>query len=622
MTWAKRATAATLLAGVLAAALLAGCTKFDGGDRDPNVPPETTLSYAPDQDGEANYRVRMNWFGWDEDGEVAYYWTKWDSLDWVRVVSTDSIFYLSADDTVTAEFGFEYHTFSVKAVDNDDAEDPSPEVVSFTAFTAIPETEITIGPSSQTGPMVSFAWQGRDRDGIIVGYHWLLYKYQNDAWVLVGDSGPLSADVTTAEFGPLSQRHKFVVWAIDDAGVADQTPAQRIFNCIDELAGAALTIQSNAFGYLTFRGPVWREQYNRPVPIFAGERLSFTWTADAGDYGGRVRGFRYAYDDTSSWPAWSMFNTRFSVTPTLGRHSLYVSVLDNANVMTRARVYFDVVEATLDQYILVVDDWTKSEGSASWGTDAMRSAFYDTILTGYARDRVEWEPSEHLLAGAPQPPDVDALRGASTCIWYGDGDNTVLATAFNAATYNALAGYVRVGGNLILEGRESISEILNTSYPIELTERDTTVAEQFVRNTLRIRYVTSSQAGGNPAGPWGYCFYGGVPTDPTMFTPVYLDSLGKYWVMYGRTDQYARAGLPYTERLIVESGLALTPYVIDSDRNAQFEGQPCSSLYLSGTNHGNVAYFTFPFYYMKTAQVKTMVDKVLALFGEEKLPGR
>jgi len=104
---------------------------------------------------------------------------------------------------------------------------------------------------------------------------------------------------------------------------------------------------------------------------------------------------------------------------------------------------------------------------------------------------------------------------------------------------------------------------------------------------------------------------------------VYLDSLGKYWVMYGRTDQYARAGLPYTERLIVEGGgVALTPYNIDSNRNAQFEGQPCSSLYLSGTNHGNVGYFTIPLYYMKTAQVKTMLDEVLALFGEEKLPGR
>ena len=47
----------------------------------------------------------------------------------------------------------------------------------------------------------------------------------------------------------------------------------------------------------------------------------------------------------------------------------------------------------MDQYILVVDDWNISENLPAWGTDVARSAFYDSILSGYARDRVEWEPS-------------------------------------------------------------------------------------------------------------------------------------------------------------------------------------------------------------------------------------
>jgi len=629
MMWAKRAVAMTLLAGVLAAAMLAGCSKFEPGTPRPNIPPETTLSFAPDQGGSASYRVRMNWFGWDPDGEVAYYWTKWDTLDWVRVVRTDSIFYLSANADVDAQFGYEYHTFSVKAVDNAGAEDPTPEVVSFTAFTAIPETEITIGPAAQTGPMVSFTWTGRDRDGIIVGYEWRLFKWVNNAWTLVGNSGPLSADVVTADFGPLSGKHRFIVWAIDDAGVADQTPAERIFNCIDELAGAVLTIQSSAFGTMTFRGPVWREQYNRPTPIFAGERLAFIWSGNAGDYGGRIRGYRHAYDDTSAWPAWSMFNTRFQVAPTLGRHSLYVSVLDNANVMTRARVYFEVVEATLNEYILVVDDWDASEGSPAWGTDAMRSAFYDTILAGYARDRVEWDPWRHFVEGSPnQPPDVDALRGASTCLWYSDGSmppsQCALQKAFASSKYNALAGYVRVGGNLILEGRQNIGAIMNRTYPtVYVADRDTTVAGMFVKNTLRIRSATSSQAGSNPGYPsaYGFCFYGAVPTDPGTFTPMYIDSLGKYWVMYGRPHPYRRCGLAYTEKLEVNLGMGIVPFNIDSFLNMNFEGQPCGVLYLSGDNRGNVAYFSFPFYYMKTAQVKPAIDKLLLLFGEEKLPG-
>jgi hypothetical protein len=626
MTWAKRTIAVTLLAGILAAVLLAGCSKFDGGDPNPNQPPETTLSFAPDPDGSANYRVRMNWFGWDSDGEVAYYWTKWDTLDWVRVVSTDSIFYLSADAAVDQEFGYEYHTFSVKAVDNEGAEDPSAETVSFTAFTAIPETEIIIGPASVTGPMVSFAWLGRDRDGVIVGYRWLLYKWTNNAWVLVGESGPLTADDTTLDRGPLVGRHKFVVWAIDDAGVSDQTPAERIFTCNEDLAGPVLTIRSTVFGDLKFQGPVWRETYNQPTPIFAGERLAFSWSADASNYGGRVRGYRHAYDDTSAWPAWSLFDTRFQVAPTLGRHSLYVSALDNANVMTRARVYFDVVEATMDQYILIVDDWNMSETSPAWGTDAMRSAFYDTVLSGYARDRVEWEPAEHPVSGAPSPPNVDALRGASTVVWYSDGDNSVLGKAFNASTYNALAGYVRVGGNLILEGRQNLQAILGHSYPITVTARDTTVADLFVKNTLHIR--TAANSGNVQAHNWnyGYCFYGAVPTDPGMFAPIYIDTAGKWSVMwhYQNNPQHNlwHAGFSFTERLGVNQGVGVVPFVIDSYINQEFEGQPCGVLYLSGDNHGNACYLTFPLYYMKTPEVRPVLDKILMLFGEEKLPGR
>ncbi len=56
--------------------------------------------------------------------------------------------------------------------------------------------------------------------------------------------------------------------------------------------------------------------------------------------------------------------------------------------------------------------------------------------------------------------------------------------------------------------------------------------------------------------------------------------------------------------------------------NMNYEGQPCGVLYLSGDNHSNVCYFSFPLYYLKTLQVRPAIDKILTLFGEEKLPGR
>ncbi len=633
MIWLRRLLVVAMIGGVLAAGFLAGCTK-SSGERVPNIPPETTLSFAPETGDTANYRVRMNWFGWDPDGEIAYFWTKWDTLDWVRVVNTDSVFLVSASaDTVDEEKGYEYHTFAVKAVDNEGAEDDSPEEIAFTAFTIVPNTEIIRGPSGVTGPMVSFEWIGRDRDGVIVGYEYKLYRYEGDEWFEVTASGPLGPDETSVIFGPLAGRHMFEVWSLDDAGAPDLTPATRIFTCNPELAGPKLLIRSNVFGSFLFRGPVWADDYNLPIPIFAGERLEFSWAATGEDYGGEILGYRHAYDDTSTWPAWSVFDTRFEVAPDLGKHSLYVGALDNANVQTRARIYFDVIAASLDEYILVVDDYDWKEHQPSWGTDDDRTEFYDQLLAGYARDRVEWEPSQHVVGGQVQPPNVDALRGASTVLWYVDGAQTTLEGLFDPrlTTYNALAGYVRVGGNLVLAGQKALSHILDDPYPIEIDPADTSQAVVFVRDYLHVGYADCSGGNCNKDSPWsyGYCYHGAEPAPgfEDWFEPMYIDSVGPggypepgKWPMYTSSlPQYSRCGLPFIEKLQAYQGTAMEIMTIHAFLNANYDGQPIAILYLSGDNHGNACYIGTMLYYQQYDHVKPFMDKVLALFGEEKL---
>jgi hypothetical protein len=631
MIWLRRLTAGAVLLAVAAVLIMAGCSKFDPGTRVANVPPETTLSFSPGQGDTANYRVRMNWFGWDPDGDVAYFRTKWDQEDWQTVVNTDSVFLVSASgDTVDEERGYEYHTFSVKAVDNEGAEDDSPEEVSFTAYTIVPNTKILRGPSGVTGPVITFEWQGTDRDGVIVGYHYRLWEYTGEAGYPWGHSPIFASDfvgpeVTSWTSGPYDGKHKFEVWATDDAGAPDLTPATREFTCNSSLAGAKLYLSTNVFGNYVFQGPVWSSSFNLPTPIFAGERLRFFWLASAADYGGQVLGYRHAYDDTSTWPSWSLFDTRFQVIPTLGRHSLYVSALDNANVMTRARIYFDVVEASLNDYILIVDDYNWLENQPVWGTDADRTNFYDQLLTGYARPKFEWEPSQHTDSDGPRPPDVDALRGASTVIWYADSEQTTLKRLFdpNRASYNALAGYLRVGGNLVMDGQKILEQVMYDQYPIEVAEDDTSQAAVFVRDFLHIGGAENSGNWANKNSPWayGYCFYGAVPTDPNLFEPMYIDSLGKWWEAYGGHigSNYRHGGLPLVEKLTVFQGTAVEIFNIDSYLNMNFEGKPCAVMYLSGDNHANVAYFGFPFYYLQTDQVQANMDVLLRLFGEEKV---
>ncbi len=628
------------LAVLLMLGAMGGCSKFDAGDPNPNIPPETTLSFSPDEGDTSNYRVRMNWFGWDPDGEIAYYKTKWDTFDWRTVVNTDSVFVVSASaDSVDASFGYEYHTFSVKAIDNDDAEDPTPETVAFTASTIVPDTRIVRGPTGVTGPMVTFEWTGTDRDGVIVGWSYRLYKWDSSTseWVQVTQQLGLDADSVIANFGPIEGLHRFEVWATDDAGAQDQTPAVREFTCNPELAGPKLFVLSNVFGIRTYRGPVWNDIYNIPTPIFAGERLAFQWTASAESYGGQVVGYRHAYDDTSNWPAWSLFNTRFSVVPELGRHSLYVSALDNANVRTRARIYFDVVEATLDEYILVVDDWDISEDvnpAAGWASDEDRDAFWNTLLAGYKHIRVEWQPDQHQISGEDQPPDVDALRGASTVVWYSDEEQTVLEDLFDpfSSKYNSLAGYMRVGGNLVLSGHEVLRQVLSENYPMTVEPADTTEAARFVRDYLHIGSADYTGYQQNKSAPWnyGYCFYGGIPTDDGEalgFVDSYIDSIGPEgwpdkgkWPLYvSPIFNYRRCGVSGTETVTSYQGTSLEVLEMDSFLNMNFEGVPNSVLYLSGDNRGNTWYIGFPMYYIQEEAAKENFDIVLELFGEEKL---
>ena len=109
---------------------------------------------------------------------------------------------------------------------------------------------------------------------------------------------------------------------------------------------------------------------------------------------------------------------------------------------------------------------------------------------------------------------------------------------------------------------------------------------------------------------------------------MYIDSVGPggfpepgKWPVYTWTQpQYRRGGLPQIEKVEAYQGTALEFYSIDSYLNMNFQGQSCGVLYLSGDNHTNTCYLTFPLYYMQTEQVRPMMDKIMELFGEERVP--
>ncbi len=637
-TVASRALVVAALGCLVAfVSAISGCTKTSPVSTSPNRAPETTLTVRGNPIAGGARQVLLQWIGSDEDGSVDHYVVRLDTLDWHEVTRTESVFVFPGrtrrPSLVDEE---ETHSFTVKAVDDRGEEDPTPAVVWFTPRNELPETEIVDAPASLTGPMVFIEWIGTDPDGVIAAYDYRLSVWEyGEEWVqvvpdpAVAPSVTVGPEVTSVFFGPIAGLHRFEVWATDNEGGVDPTPAECEFTCNPELAGALLSVSTNFIGTHRFRGPVWPDRYNTPVEIFQ-EHLTFSWSADASAYGGEVVGYRHAFDDTSSWPAWSLEDRTFEITPEPGQHSLYVHVLDNANVMTRARIFIDVFEVGLCQYILLVDDYHMWEYNPIWGTDADRDAFYDSLLCCCERPVIEWNPEEHMAHGAPQPPDVATLAGASTVIWYADSALAVLGEVFDnplCHRYSSLAGYVRTGGNLLLCGSRVLGTITGEPYPMAITSADTTSSAVFVRDQLGIGRADNSGSAANPDYPWnyGYCMLGAVPTpagEALGFEPVYVDTgdcdvqPGKWWLYCDPPlPNYARCGLN-VEKFRPCEREALEIYATDSYLNPNYEGETSVMLCLSGDDHGNVCYMGFPLYYLKTFQVKALFDNLLPMFGE------
>ena len=620
--------AATLLALLLVCCVLVaaplGCSKSDPSGLVSNIPPETFLSLAPAAGDTVGFLVQMNWFGWDADGEVTHFMTMWDSLDWVSTVATDSVFRVSTDDTTGGpNQSYGYHTFTVKAVDNRGDEDPTPASVSFTAENVFPDTEILEGPGDIAWPFVTFEWEGSDTDGAVAGFGYRLLIREGPDYVEYASEDSLSPFETVAEFGPLCGSFRFEVWTIDDQGARDVTPAQWWFSVWCG-GPTEFRVTSNVFGG-PHRWPEYPDWWGRPpIPIFEGEHITFDWSA----VGQGIR-YRHAYDDTTNWSAWSSTGTHFEVTPVLGQHEMHVAVKDTLEIEIHIFLLFEVVEAGLNDYILIVDDYDWYESLPVWGTDVERDAFYDAIIAPFG-ERYAWDPAEHVIEGSPMPPDVGTLADASTVVWYCDASNATIAELFYTfgPGYDRLAGYVRAGGNLILCGDRALNQVADEPYPIRLAPEDSTPGRRFIRDILRIGYVDHSGYGINQSAPWeyGYCMYGALPTpagEALGFEPVYVDTgdcdvePGKWWWYCDAFPAiYLKSGLT-VEKLESFQGTGLEIYATDSFLNPYYEGETSVMLYLSGDSRGNVCYLGFPLYYLQTSPAEVMLQRVLTLFGEE-----
>lgn len=417
------AAAFTLVLAVLAA--LAGCGKSGEDFVVENIRPEVDLSAAPAASDSVAYAVRLNWFGSDADGVVTMFEYANDppadgDTAWVSTTASETtILYPSRDpnDTPLPPVGriipsSDYHTFVVRAVDNEGARS-APISRSFTSYTVAPSTTInTPRPNNQqavsTTPSITIRWTGNDPDGVL-SQRPVKYKFKI---VPASDIDPANPNGVTAgrlqEYFGADAVNFFATWdsvAGDTLskfyeGLTPQTVYYFAIVAFDE-AGAyepRFNLTSNVLQFrptLNKLGPritVFNEFFSRTqntggislaesriikLEFPADAAVTFNWSAEP-PVGALITGYRWCVDiegqdisnetprvdddDVNHWSTYSLNETSARVGPfsastdTASTHYFYLEARDNLGFVSLYTIRLTIVKPSFANPLLVIDD--------------------------------------------------------------------------------------------------------------------------------------------------------------------------------------------------------------------------------------------------------------------------
>lgn len=419
--------AASLL--TLAAALflsIGGCNEDGSPSPRGNSLPETEISSESPRPFEASsYRVKINWVGSDEDGLVRGYYYAWDDtideeghLTWQFVTSSESTFVVTADSCASppcsdaSEPFFDYHTFWVKAVDDQEGHDPTPAHRTFTATTVAPEVQITRGPFTicpglcgTTSDYILIEWTGADPDGQVTGY-WYKFdaaftNYPTSRGANPADFGWTFVPSSVTSVSSIQDPHgqgcsdsssTFAIYAQDDAGAIGQvpecgSPGNWVCFCPDTaIAGPGICIDGGVLGVRSTRflfcdvdrGGALSTPYDASLfgfdaitGIFVGTSARFRWTQlppGAGLTPPPLAGWRYAIDDPTALSPLSLNTTSYPDStdepwfPDPGSHQFFLQAVDRGGGIDEGVFQFVVSQGPVHsdppapKRILLVDD--------------------------------------------------------------------------------------------------------------------------------------------------------------------------------------------------------------------------------------------------------------------------
>lgn len=148
-----------------------GCKSNIDGTQEGNAAPETAVvvdTIIRSGDDRLESRVDIRWWGDDPDGYIVGYEYTFETpltpaTTWTFIRSQDSIFLLQTPPGQdTADF-----TFSVRAIDDEGAIDPTPAQATYPVKNSPPNVSFLIGEDDPvlSYPVVKFFWEGSDPDG-------------------------------------------------------------------------------------------------------------------------------------------------------------------------------------------------------------------------------------------------------------------------------------------------------------------------------------------------------------------------------------------------------------------------------------------------------------------------
>jgi hypothetical protein len=244
-----------------------------------------------------------------------------------------------------------------------------------------------------------------------------------------------------------------------------------------------------------------------------------------------------------------------------------------------------------------VDDWFVGDVP-----EVDHDAFYEEILEG--ESRVVWDPFEHIVDYLPTLPSMEELGRYRTVLWTLDRAGGFLLPAQAESTYHTLEGFVRAGGNVILEGQSALSRMGGADgYLYEAIFDE----GEFIHEHVGVDSLRNAGAGINPSSPgtYGYAFLGGVSTGYEGLPNVPVDTLDKWADGY---EEYG--GLPHCEIMRPLPGTREL-YLFDAFVNEDLDGLPCATAHYADDGTGTFACFGFPFYYLETAPASDMLGRML-----------